>query len=177
MNRILIGFFAFVLTGASLHAQDRAMAEQVNRLRIQVEDLLADKARQRQEINDLTREVERLKGQVAACCEGDREEDLNALRATVSELNRKHQKDMDFVADQIEKLGRSAAASRSVAPSGAGRASGFEYTIEAGNTLSAIAAAYQAQGYKVTVDDILKANPGLDPNRLQLGQVIIIPDR
>jgi len=46
----------------------------------------------------------------------------------------------------------------------------FEYTIMAGDTLFAI-----AQRFNVTVQAIINANPGIDPNRLQIGQVICIP--
>ncbi|HYH03828.1 MAG TPA: LysM peptidoglycan-binding domain-containing protein, partial [Bacillota bacterium] len=50
------------------------------------------------------------------------------------------------------------------------RCPGFEYTIVAGDTLFALAARYNT-----TVDAILRANPGLDPNRLFIGQQICIP--
>jgi peptidoglycan DL-endopeptidase LytF len=46
----------------------------------------------------------------------------------------------------------------------------FAYTIRAGDTLFAL-----AQRYNTTVQAILNANPGLDPNFLQIGQVICIP--
>ncbi|HQD49673.1 MAG TPA: LysM peptidoglycan-binding domain-containing protein [Defluviitaleaceae bacterium] len=45
-----------------------------------------------------------------------------------------------------------------------------EYIIQAGDTLSKIAAIYN-----VSVDNILKSNPGLDPNYLRIGQRICIP--
>ncbi|MFY9134831.1 MAG: LysM peptidoglycan-binding domain-containing protein [Bacillota bacterium] len=47
---------------------------------------------------------------------------------------------------------------------------GVFYTIRAGDTLYTIAAAYGT-----TVQAILAANPGLDPMRLQVGQVICVP--
>ncbi|MBN1966927.1 MAG: LysM peptidoglycan-binding domain-containing protein [Anaerolineae bacterium] len=47
---------------------------------------------------------------------------------------------------------------------------GALYTVQAGDTLASIAALYG-----VTVDDILAANQTLDPNALQVGQVIAIP--
>lgn len=47
---------------------------------------------------------------------------------------------------------------------------GIEYTIVAGDTLFQL-----ARRYNTTVDMILRYNPGIDPNRLQIGQVICIP--
>ena len=47
---------------------------------------------------------------------------------------------------------------------------GFYYTIKSGDTLYKL-----AQQFNVTVSAIIAANPGIDPNRLQIGQVICIP--
>lgn len=47
---------------------------------------------------------------------------------------------------------------------------GFFYTIRAGDTLFAL-----SQQFGVSVQAIISANPGIDPNRLQIGQTICIP--
>jgi len=47
---------------------------------------------------------------------------------------------------------------------------GFYYTIKAGDTIFLL-----SQQFGVSVDAILRANPGIDPNNLQIGQVICIP--
>ncbi|HHV39530.1 MAG TPA: LysM peptidoglycan-binding domain-containing protein [Tepidimicrobium sp.] len=47
---------------------------------------------------------------------------------------------------------------------------GFYYTIKAGDTFYKL-----GQQFGVSVDAIMRANPGVDPNRLQIGQVICIP--
>lgn len=47
---------------------------------------------------------------------------------------------------------------------------GFYYTIKAGDSLYML-----AQQFNVSVEAILRANPGIDPNRLQIGQTICIP--
>jgi uncharacterized protein YkwD len=44
------------------------------------------------------------------------------------------------------------------------------HTIESGDTFS-----YLSFFYGSTIDDILAANPGLDPTTLQVGQIVIIP--
>jgi hypothetical protein len=46
------------------------------------------------------------------------------------------------------------------------------YTIQSGDTLGAIAAQHG-----VSVDDLIAANPGIDPQRLQIGAEIVIPPR
>lgn len=54
---------------------------------------------------------------------------------------------------------------------------GFYHTVEKGETLSVIAAAYNDHGIKVTVDDIRKAN-NLNANSvLKIGQKIFIPKK
>ena len=53
--------------------------------------------------------------------------------------------------------------------------SGYDYTVQKGDTLLAIAKAYREQGVKVSTDEILKANPGLDPKTMKVGQKIFIP--
>jgi LysM repeat protein len=55
-------------------------------------------------------------------------------------------------------------------PGPVGCRGGFFYTVAAGDTLYALAARYGT-----TVDAILRANPGLNPNQLFIGQRICIP--
>lgn len=49
---------------------------------------------------------------------------------------------------------------------------GFYYTIKSGDTIYLL-----SQQFGVGVDDILYANPGIDPYNLQIGQVICIPKK
>ena len=51
----------------------------------------------------------------------------------------------------------------------------FPYVVQSGDTLDAIVLAYREKNIKVTVAQILKANPGLKPERLKVGQKIYIP--
>jgi LysM repeat protein len=51
----------------------------------------------------------------------------------------------------------------------------MEYQVQSGDSLSAIAKAYRDKGVKVTVPQILAANPGLKPETMKAGQKIIIP--
>jgi len=53
---------------------------------------------------------------------------------------------------------------------------GHEYQIQAGDSLSAIIKAFHEKGVKVTLSQVLKANPGLNANTLYVGKTIFIPD-
>jgi LysM repeat protein len=56
-----------------------------------------------------------------------------------------------------------------------GSEQGYDYFVKSGDTLSTIAQAYREQNIKVTTDQILKANPGLKPEKMRVGQKIFIP--
>ena len=51
----------------------------------------------------------------------------------------------------------------------------YEITIEPGYTISGIAQKYREQGHEISEEDIIRANPGIDPRRLKIGQVINVP--
>ena len=51
----------------------------------------------------------------------------------------------------------------------------YEVTVEPGYTISAIAESYRKQGHKISVKDILRANPGLVPEKIRPGQIINVP--
>ena len=54
---------------------------------------------------------------------------------------------------------------------------GLEHTVQTGETLSQIVNSYRQKGVEVTVDEVLKANPGLNPAALKVGQRIYIPTK
>lgn len=113
------------------------------------------------------------------------------LAAQVQDLAKKQQSDNDLIVKQIENLGKiSAGPSTSHRapptappthlndnPPPGGQQSGFYYTVKEKDTLSGIAKWYREQkpSIKVTVDEILKANPGLDAKSLIVGKKIFIP--
>lgn len=51
----------------------------------------------------------------------------------------------------------------------------YTYTVQPGDTLAKIAMEYQDRVPGITWRDIYKANPGIDPNNLKVGQTIKIP--
>jgi LysM repeat protein len=58
---------------------------------------------------------------------------------------------------------------------GGGDKTGFEYVVQQGDTLGKIVKGCREKNVMVTTDQILKANPGLVPEKLRVGQKIFIP--
>ena len=124
-------------------------------------------------LSELEQKVERLAGaseELNGQIRGLYNQTRTSLQAVSDEMNR--------LRDDLKSRPAPAAASTaSVAPAAAPAqasdttaASGATYTIRAGDLLGKIA---HTQG--TTVDAILKVNPGLNPNRLKVGQVINLP--
>ncbi len=117
-------------------------------------------------------------------------DDLKKLAEQVKDLAKKQQDDNDLVLKEFEKLEKAGGlpapghkAPGAVAPTtnnsntNAGdKQNGYWQPVGSGDTISAIAKAYQDKGVKVTVKQILDANPGLDPKNLKVGQKVWIPD-
>ena len=189
MKRILI--LLTVLVGfctLPLKAQDTAaLEERIKQLNGYVQDLLEDKASQKRQIEALAKEVQGLRDQVQSQPKGNyaSQEDLRALAKQVQDIEEKRRKDREVILTEIENLGKASAraarqadkpAPRNNSPSSDLPDKAIEHTIASGDTLSTIAAAYNKEkGLKLTTALILKANPGLDANKLRPGQKIMIP--
>jgi LysM repeat protein len=190
MKRILVWFLVLSFSVAAARAQDDATQQQINKLNGQVQDLLDAQAVQGKRIDALEKEISELRDKSSQPGGTDtaNADDLKKLAEQVQELARKQQADRELILKEIEKLGKvgSSASGRKSTPivttnpatggsSPGGRQSGYEYTIQRNDTLMIVAKAYRDQGIKVTSDQILKANPGVDPKNLKVGQKIFIP--
>jgi LysM repeat protein len=176
-----------VLMAATMpaRAQDAALEERVNKLNGYIQDLREAQDAQRKQIDALAKEIGSLRQQIGKAGEGSAtQEDLRKFAEKLQEIDRKREADMERVAKEIESLGKTAAKpNKPVANAetpdktspGPANEKGYPYEIKSGDTLSAIVAAYREQGIKVTVDQILKANPSLKATSLKPGQKIFIP--
>ncbi len=171
-------------------AQDAATEERLNKLSGQIEDLIAGQKQEKERLASLAREMENLREQASKpTANYAAQEDLKRLADSVREVDRKRLEDYDKITTELRKLGKTLAApipsSKKSTPTTAldspdaskasPSAKGFEYVIEKNDSLSAIVKAYAEKNIKVTTEQILKANPGLDPNRLRVGKKIFIP--
>jgi LysM repeat protein len=191
MKRILVWFLILSSFVAAARAQDDATQQQINKLNGQIQDALDAQAVQGKRIDALEKEISELrdKSSQPGATDTANADDLKKLADQVQEIDKKRQADRELILKEIEKLGKvgGPTSGRKSTPivttnaatggSGAGgKESGYEHKVAAGDTLLSIAKAYRdQQGIKVTSDQILKANPGLDPKNLKVGQKIFIP--
>ena len=163
-------------------------AEKLQRLNGLVEDLLASQATIQKRLSALTDQLHAVREDGVRS--GDRlnerfatREELRKLTEAVRELDRKREEDKRLILDEIRKLAQTPVATpREPArtpprePASGGPGKGYTYVIKKGDTISAVVGAYRASGVKVTVDEVLKANPQIKPNALPEGAEIFIPD-
>ncbi len=120
--------------------------------------------------------LDRLEGSLRDA--GTPQADLAALREEVRQLRAERETLKKEVVDELSReIARLLAAQQTAAPAPRGgsrasqaRQSGYEHKVQAGQTLSEIAAAY-----KVPVDTIKRAN-NLSSDTIRVGQILFVPD-
>jgi len=187
---------SFLLAGVLLaaprvvRAQDAAVEERLNKLTAQFQDLADAKEAQKKRIEELAKQVRDLQEQLSKPnANYASQEDLKELAGKVQEVDRKRQDDNELILKKIEGLGKTLGAPlpkkpAAASPPGSGSVDtsappadgkGYEYVVQSGDTLMAIVQAYREKNIKVTIDQVLKANPGLKPEKMHVGQKIFIP--
>jgi LysM repeat protein len=163
-------------------AERQDAEERYKRLNAAVEDLLTAQVALQKRIEALAQENRALREESArAASELVSRDELRALAVKVQELDKLRQEDKKLILGELQKLlktppTQTAKAKPKLEPA-TGPLDGYEYVVQQGDgSLVAIVNAYRKQGVKVTVEDVQKANPGLNPNRMQIGQKIFIPD-
>jgi hypothetical protein len=192
MKQISIWLVALgLLASAPLRAEDAATEERLNKLSGRLENLEEAQQALKTQMQSLSAEVRKLSEEISKPSPTYAgQDDLKRLKDAVQEVDRKRMEDYEKIQAGLKKLAGLAAgepgsghghkpppaadpgpAANSPPPDG----KGFEYTIQAKDTLSVIVQAYKEKNIKVTTDQILKANPGLKPEKLRVGQKIFIP--
>lgn len=184
MKRICLLASLLALTAAGAVAQDPSVDDRLNRLSGQIDDILAAQAQIQKDQAALAKNLASLRDQVSGA-NGNyaTQDDLRKVLDKLQEIDKKRVADNELITRELEKLGR-AAATPAPRPRPAPEATAAppdptqpvaQYVVKQGDNLSLIAQACKEKGTKVTVAEILKANPGLDPKRLKVGQTIYIP--
>ncbi len=192
MKRISILLVTLALcSGPALRAQDAATEERLNVLTGKLNDLTDAQEALKKQVADLAREIQSLREQAAKpSASYARPEDLKLLADKIQEVDRKRTDDADKTHAELLKLRKVLEAPLAATKKGSTTKppketaapppptpsdKGFEYVIKSGDTLDAIVQAYKEKNIKVTVNQIVNANPGLKPERLRVGQKIFIP--
>ena len=180
-----------MLTVSFARAQDAATQQQLDKMFGQIQDIQATQEQQGKRLDALAKEISDLRDKVNTpqLNNSASTDDLKSLAEKVQEIDKKRQADRDLILKEISKLGSVNAApvahkspptttktADDTAAAPATPQKGYEHIIEPGETISAIAKAYRAQGVKVTTSQIIAANPKLNPNSLIAGKKIFIPD-
>jgi nucleoid-associated protein YgaU len=177
-------------TGGGVQAQDAATQQQIDKLAGALQDVIVGEASQGKQLEAMEREIAELREKVNTPVVNDSAstEDLKKLAVQLRELDQKRQDDKELILGKIEELGKIAAAApphvrhTSAAPkepteeeSPAASQTHLEHVVKDGENLTAIVKAFHDKGVKVTLAQVLKANPGLNEKKLFVGKVIIIP--
>jgi hypothetical protein len=198
MKTISLWVLTLVLTASPAWAQDAATQQQLDKLSGQIQDMLEAQAQQTKRIDALEKEISDVRDKVNTPVANDyvTHDELKKIADQISEVDKKRQDDSDMIAKQIENLAHATAlapvppvhhsggTSTTTTTDGSGSGpdntstpqNGYYYEIKQGDTLSLVVKAYRDKGVKVSSKLVLKANPGLDPNKLYVGKKIFIPD-
>ena len=194
MKGLSWGVLFFVLAGMAFPSgvlgqgtlDVRALREDYRRIQSQLEDLLAAHNALKKEMGQLRSELRRVRAKSA---ERDpntvTREDLESLAKSIREVDRKRVGDKELILKEIRSLINKAPAvgNKPKPPKVSAKPEKyFEHKVVSGETISTIVIAYNAvlkkQGYKkmITKKSVLNANPGLDPTKMPVGLILIIPD-
>ena len=187
---LLLIFLAGIAFSSAILGQGtldiRALREDYRRIQSQLEDLLAPHNALKKEMGQLRSELRRVRAKSA---ERDpntvTREDLESLAKSISEVDRKRVGDKELILREIRSLINKAPAvgNKPKPPKVSAKPEKyFEHKVLSGQFISTIVAAYNAdlkeRGDKkmITKKSVLNANPGLDPNNMPVGRILIIPD-
>ncbi|HMP76322.1 MAG TPA: LysM domain-containing protein [Kiritimatiellia bacterium] len=126
-------------------------------------------ARQDDRLSELEQKVDRLTG-ASEELNGQIRGLYNQTRTSLQNVGEEMNRLRDELKTRPAPVAAAPAAPSVAATTASPASAGGTYTIRAGDLLGKVA---HTQG--TTVDAILKVNPGLNPNRLKVGQVINLP--
>ena len=202
---VLLGAPALARSQDAVTAAARQETDaRLKRLEAELEDMRAANLRQTQQISILENALRKTVNELATSKYAS-VEDLARLSDALKEIDRKREADKQLVVEKFEEIKRIFAAAPVMPPtptkpegnhdkagkgnsklipsgtSAAGDQPGVYHPVLRGQTLLEIIKAYndelKAKGKpgKITLQQVLDANKGLDPSRMKVGQKLFIP--
>jgi LysM repeat protein len=190
MKRISLFLAMLLAVPLFARAQDAATEEQLNKLRGEITALQSSNVELQKRLSEVLKELQELREQTSKPAGNyAAAEDVKRLADAIKEVDRKREADRELILDELKKLAKAGGENSGRRPTrtpedsgaggggtrSAGPEKGYDYVVQSGDTLSTVVAEYRKQGVKVTVDQVLKANPNLKPSSLKVGQKIFIP--
>ncbi len=203
LTQTLIPAHAQDAATAAAIAERRDAAERYNRLSSQVDDLLAANTALQKRLAALEQELSSVRAEAARASANNPQyvtkDELKQVVETIRKLDQDRQADNQKIIEEFKKVVKSSLAMPppSAAPTtristpanvpppadeaSTGPRVGWEHAVQKGEFLMTIINAYnkklKEEGIKgkITLDAVLKANAGLDPNRMIVGQKIFLP--
>lgn len=192
---MLLKMSAVLLAGQTILAQDAATQERLDKLSGQIDSCTESQQALNRKLDALSRELENLREQMGKKSGNyASDEDVKHLAEVVRDIDQKRMADYEKLRvelkSELQKLAKvisspppatrprhttSTSGPDAGGDGGTVPSEGFDYEVRKNDTLSLIVQAYREKNINVTVDQILKANPGLDPNKLKVGKKIFIP--
>lgn len=193
MKRIGLWLITLALWAAPAgRAQDAATEQRLAELSGKLEGLIESQQALRAQVAELKREVEGLREQQSKpqpVYAG--QDDLQVLKKAIERVDAERIKDNQKIRAELLDLikavqsagtpaarGRSSSSQppdRTTPEKGGGPENFLKHTVAEGDTLSAIITACREKGLKVTQEQIVRANPGVKPERLKIGSTLLIP--
>lgn len=170
------------LTVAQARALQEEFTQRYERLSGLVQDLVDSQTALNKRVDALAVEVRELRSTTAglppnAVTQEQLRDAIETLRVAINKQQAEQGRKITGELEQLRRLLEKGGGSAAPPPRDTTPKEGFPYTINSGDTISAIVEAYRAAGVKgLTVDMVLKANEGLKPERLIPGAKILIPD-
>jgi LysM repeat protein len=191
MRKIAFGLLIFTLAAGGVRAQDAATQQELDKLGGQLQDIVDGQAAQSKRLDTMEQEISELRDKVSATptTTGASADDLQKLAEQVKEIDQKRQDDKTLILEKIGEVTKLMASTPTYhhidsdpgvcsgpTPAPTRPQKGYPYKVQAGDSLSAIVKAFREKGVKVTLAQVLKANPGLTANTLYVDKTIFIPD-
>ena len=178
---------AFTQDSPSAVAEREDARERYKRMSAKIEDLENTIQTYNQQFQKMEAEIHRLQSELAKVRDGSRDSGAKAdLVEQIKAVDRARIADQENVKEQFARLRKeilgtltkptkSSPGPLAQAPATQVTEKGLEYSIRENDTLVKLVGTLNKQGVKVTQKQIEKANPGVDWNRLKIGQKIFIP--
>ena len=181
----LVSFNTFSQNSATAIAEREEAQDRQKRMAAKIEELEAAILSYQQQFQALSREIDKLRGDVAKTRDAGQNsssrEAIERLDKKIEEVDRKRVAEQDHIVNELARLRKdllgqlSKPAPKPTRPAPNVPEKGFEYEIREGDYLSKLVVALNKDGKKITQKQLRDANPDVNWDKLKIGQKIFIP--